>query len=605
MPTVMERVLALATRAGEEIKSVRSVMALDSAVLHKSGDETLSGIKTFGSAPVVPSPSAAGNPVRHDDTRNSNARPPTAHSHAVGDLPVGTTGSTVAAGNDARLSDSRAATGVVDVTKYGATGNGTTDDTAAIAAAIAACPAGGMVWFPPGTYLISACLRFVGRRVYRGVGGRAQCSILKAAASVSGGALAAADGWYSSAAVCDSPIMVDGLQFDTSSVANLHGLVVYNFWSTFRDLQFVNLSGTSAHGLHVTDKGRNGSTVTSNSHSENVYENLRFYDHRSGAEAFYAESNNGISNQDGHLRNSFFAGIGGHAIHIGRIAGWSVVDNHLYGIGKNGIYGENGGYATKIQDNYIEDFGNENSASGYYNGIALTMLDTRGSKVSGNTVSLRPPHDLITDALLTPAAQRWTAIYVQAGWGQQSVRVAVTDNVITWADVAPASNFYTRCWAMDLDCNGSGGQSPGPAKLQVEYAGNLIDPTPGWVKRWNVHANSTVTLDYRKGAQAVAGGLALALNCETMYSTVTWTPTTGTAAISVGLPTGADQDGDTFSLTVVAGVTARTLTFNASYGLLAGITAVQSIPANKKLRALLRYSTADASWTVEAAAVQQ
>jgi len=48
---------------------------------------------------------------------------------------------------------------VVDVRDYGAKGNGTTDDTAAIQAAINALPAtGGTVYFPAGTYLISSSL---------------------------------------------------------------------------------------------------------------------------------------------------------------------------------------------------------------------------------------------------------------------------------------------------------------------------------------------------------------------------------------------------------------------------------------------------------------
>jgi len=43
----------------------------------------------------------------------------------------------------------------VDVKQYGATGDGTTDDTAAILSAIAAVPANGTVFFPPGNYRIS------------------------------------------------------------------------------------------------------------------------------------------------------------------------------------------------------------------------------------------------------------------------------------------------------------------------------------------------------------------------------------------------------------------------------------------------------------------
>lgn len=55
--------------------------AADSTVVHNTGTETVGGVKTFSSAPVVPVPGAAGNPVRNDDTRLSDARTPTAHSH--------------------------------------------------------------------------------------------------------------------------------------------------------------------------------------------------------------------------------------------------------------------------------------------------------------------------------------------------------------------------------------------------------------------------------------------------------------------------------------------------------------------------------------------
>jgi hypothetical protein len=46
----------------------------------------------------------------------------------------------------------------VNVRDYGATGNGSTDDTTAINAAIAACPVGGQVIFPAGTYLTASGL---------------------------------------------------------------------------------------------------------------------------------------------------------------------------------------------------------------------------------------------------------------------------------------------------------------------------------------------------------------------------------------------------------------------------------------------------------------
>lgn len=50
----------------------------------------------------------------------------------------------------------------VNVLDYGAAGDGVTDNTAAITAAVAALPNGGTVFFPPGTYLVSANATFTG-----------------------------------------------------------------------------------------------------------------------------------------------------------------------------------------------------------------------------------------------------------------------------------------------------------------------------------------------------------------------------------------------------------------------------------------------------------
>jgi hypothetical protein len=54
--------------------------------------------------------------------------------------------------------------GIFDVTTFGARGTGTTDDSAAIQAAIAAANdiGGGVIWFPPGTYAIGKALEIGG-----------------------------------------------------------------------------------------------------------------------------------------------------------------------------------------------------------------------------------------------------------------------------------------------------------------------------------------------------------------------------------------------------------------------------------------------------------
>jgi hypothetical protein len=68
---------------------------------------------------------------------------------------------------------------------YGATGDGTTDDTISIQAAIDACTAagGGIVYFPPGTYSITNTLTVVGHNVT--LMGDGDASVIEAAAGAS------------------------------------------------------------------------------------------------------------------------------------------------------------------------------------------------------------------------------------------------------------------------------------------------------------------------------------------------------------------------------------------------------------------------------------
>jgi hypothetical protein len=133
------------THAESDVTSLTSDLgnkATDSAVVHNTGAETIAGIKTFSSAPVVPSPGASGNPVRNDDSRLSNSRAPsgTAGGSLAGSYPnptitagiidgtaiasgikdpiaataglrtLGTGSAQACAGNDSRLSDSRTPT---------------------------------------------------------------------------------------------------------------------------------------------------------------------------------------------------------------------------------------------------------------------------------------------------------------------------------------------------------------------------------------------------------------------------------------------------------------------------------------------------------------
>lgn len=89
----------------------------------------------------------------------------------------------------------QAAGAVFDVRRYGAVGNGVTDDTTAVQAAITAAANGGTVLFPVGTYLITSALTVtasadnVGSPTWQGggihlVGSSARRSVLKASGGI-------------------------------------------------------------------------------------------------------------------------------------------------------------------------------------------------------------------------------------------------------------------------------------------------------------------------------------------------------------------------------------------------------------------------------------
>ena len=82
------------------------------------------------------------------------------------------------------LAQAMGSPGFFNVMAYGATGNGVTNDTAAISAAIAAAKAAGngVVWFPTGTYLVSGGTFYLSSNLTL-IGSGKFCSTLKLVAS--------------------------------------------------------------------------------------------------------------------------------------------------------------------------------------------------------------------------------------------------------------------------------------------------------------------------------------------------------------------------------------------------------------------------------------
>ncbi len=310
-------------------------------------------------------------------------------------------------------------------TAYGAVGNGATNDTAAIQAAINAAPAGSTVYFPSGTYLISSEIRLKAYVSYVGAGhALGSGAVIKQAngANITGPAgltgLFVAEAWYANATACDNPIRIHNVAFDGNKANNLTsnacGIVLCNFWSFVSDCYITN---SRLHGIHLTDVTRNGTNVISNSASENRITGNRIAD--SGGHGISQISQNTISNHDGYCVDNIIATTGQDGINFQYGAGWAFRRNHLYGIQGHGINLTNC-YATVVTENEIETFG-EAGGGAFWGGISVTQLDGRGTTIVGNFVG-RNETAGTTDT--------YQYLVVTAGSGQTVAQVIVTGNLI-------------------------------------------------------------------------------------------------------------------------------------------------------------------------------
>ena len=123
----------------------------DNSVVHNSGNENISGIKTFASSPVVPNASASNQVMAYGQAAQ---------------FPNSSGTATIVPRNH-----------TFDVRDYGAVGDGVTDDAAAIQAAINAAGTGGRVLWSAATYAISTAIALKPNIHYQGVAG---ATILKA-----------------------------------------------------------------------------------------------------------------------------------------------------------------------------------------------------------------------------------------------------------------------------------------------------------------------------------------------------------------------------------------------------------------------------------------
>src|SRR5258708_9593976 len=152
------------------------------------------------------------------------------------------------------------------VQAFGAKGNGVADDTRAIRAAFAAAPAGGTVWFPPGTYNVSKTLELRPGTTYRG--SNPQSSVIRQADGANLVAVLADQNFLQNRRQTTSGVQIEDLGIDGNAGPadrphnrSGHGLVLMTDRCLVRH---VIVSNTPQAGIVLTDQNASRTVVGNN-----------------------------------------------------------------------------------------------------------------------------------------------------------------------------------------------------------------------------------------------------------------------------------------------------------------------------------------------------
>jgi hypothetical protein len=273
-----------------------------------------------------------------------------------------------------------------NVKDYGALCDGTTDDTTAWLAAIAAITsAGGGCLFFSGISVITQSLYFPGNCSIIGIGNNSQGSVIKVRAStgLTTPVLASA-AWYDNSDYSGYPVRFSNFAIDCTasgamSGTSAHGIVLMNYYPLLED---ISVTGATGHNFLLTAHARDASHIL-NTCVESKF--VRCESRSAGQYGFYVhDDGTGINScTDGWMVDCISAGSAIDGMRCEMAAGWKAVGNHTYDNGRSGMYFDKC-YGTRVDGNYCEY---ERLGSEYDACLYMGMLDSRGSSCTGNHVA--------------------------------------------------------------------------------------------------------------------------------------------------------------------------------------------------------------------------
>lgn len=317
----------------------------------------------------------------------------------------------------------------VHVKWFGAKGDGVTDDSAAINAAIQASRPGEAVNFGGAVYAVGTRVLYKGGRQYLGTNWDGTAgTVIKALPGVNLPALFLSDAYELDYVGAGALVLFQNMVFDgnKSSGATVGaGLWLFNYSSRVSQCHARNLTGD---GFRL--QGGPAFQAGAMTCVETGWRECRVY--KVGGTAFNVVDPSNNKMTDGYITDCTIGGesgdpIGGHGIFVQAASGWKIHGNHTYQVYKNGI-DLVGGDHCDVSHNYIESYGRELAgvagATVSYYGIRLQGLLSSG----GAKAAIISENRIFNDQ--TRSNNAFFGIYVRTSNLQTNVHIQVNGNFI-------------------------------------------------------------------------------------------------------------------------------------------------------------------------------